>query len=182
MIPDELRDKHALAIGKIAVAWNEYHELLGELFAGMFTRSHWETSLSLWHCLDSDRTQRRLLRAAGETYLRSNKRAQEELRWLLNKTDTILAQQRNVGVHAPLMSLWEIDGSHKISSPYFDGQPQSQTNSGQDILQEYAHYERQIRKMYGFALGLKVKVGFHGKDRTAAWPERPRITGSSLPT
>jgi hypothetical protein len=179
MIPDELRDKHALAIGKIAIAWNEYHELLGELFAGMFTRSHWETSLSLWHCLDSDRTQRKLLRAATETYLHWNKRGQEELRWLLNKTDTILAQQRNVGVHAPLMSLWEIDGSHKILPLAMMGNRNAKQIEGKDILQEYAHYERQIRKMYGFALGLKVKVGFHGRDPDASWPKRPQISGSA---
>src|SRR5262249_25924983 len=102
MYPDELRDKHALAIGKIAIAWNEYHEILGELFANLFTLSHYEETLAIWQCLDSDRTQRKLLRAAAETFLRKRSRLDktglEELTWLLNKTDTILAQQRNIGV------------------------------------------------------------------------------------
>ena len=29
----ESRDAHALAIGKIAIAWNEYHEALSEIYA-----------------------------------------------------------------------------------------------------------------------------------------------------
>jgi hypothetical protein len=84
MIADDTRDAHALAIGKIAMAWNEYHELLGGLFSGLFTKSHYTTTLAIWHCLDNDRTQRRLLRAAAETYLgqRLDKRGLEELLWL----------------------------------------------------------------------------------------------------
>jgi hypothetical protein len=85
MTKDEVKDAHALAIGKIAMAWNEYHELLGNLFASLFTKSHYTTILAIWHCLDNDRTQRRLLRAAAETYLHFDKNGLEELLWLLNK-------------------------------------------------------------------------------------------------
>jgi hypothetical protein len=51
------------------MAWNEYHELFGKIFAHLFTKSHFETSLAIWHALDNDRTQRKLLRAAAETHL-----------------------------------------------------------------------------------------------------------------
>jgi hypothetical protein len=69
MTPGELKDAHTLAIGKTVMAWNEYHELFGKIFAHLFTKSHFETSLAIWHALDNDRTQRKLLRAAAETHL-----------------------------------------------------------------------------------------------------------------
>jgi hypothetical protein len=178
MTTQDNRDAHALAIGKIAVAWNEYHELLGELFAGLFTHSHYETTLAIWQCLDSDRTQRKLLRAAARHRLGriTDKTGLEELTWLLNKTDTILAQQRNVGVHAPLMFLWEMDGSHKILPLLTTGNRNAKHIEGQDILREYAHYERQIRKMIGFAMALSKKIGYHKRDH-GPWPERPTLSG-----
>jgi hypothetical protein len=79
MTASDLKDAHALAIGKIVMAWNEYHEIFGEIFAGLFTKSHAETSLAIWNCLDSDRTQRKLLRAAADIHLHWNKKGLEEL-------------------------------------------------------------------------------------------------------
>jgi len=71
---DKTRDDYALAIGKIALVWNAYHEVLGQIFCSIFTKSHGQTSLAIWHCLDSERTQRRLLRVAAETHLHWNKK------------------------------------------------------------------------------------------------------------
>lgn len=66
-------EPHALAIGRIALAWNELHEVLGQIFAQLFTKSHGDTSMSIWNALDSDRTQRKLLRAAATVVLSHNK-------------------------------------------------------------------------------------------------------------
>lgn len=174
----ENRDAYALAIGKIAMAWNEYHELLGQLFSELFTRSHGETALNIWHCLDSDRTQRKLLRSAAETYLAWNKKGLEELKWLLNKTDTLLSAQRNVGVHAPLNALFEQNGIGLLLPVPGPGNRNAKQLDGKDVLKEYAHYEQQLRKMYDFAYALRFKLtaGRHTDD---SWPERPRITGTS---
>jgi hypothetical protein len=178
MTMHDTRDAHALAIGKIAIAWNEYHELLGKLFAGLFTLSHYETTLAIWQCFDSDRTQRKLLRAAAQQRLEglTDKTAFEELTWLLNKTDTILAQQRNVGVHAPLMALWEMDGSHKILPHLTTGNRNAKHIEGRNILREYTHYERQIREMITFADALSKKIGYHKRD-SGPWPDRPSLSG-----
>ncbi|MBR0714784.1 hypothetical protein [Bradyrhizobium liaoningense] len=175
MTNGEARDAHALAIGKIAMAWNEYHELLGNLFASLFTKSHFTTTLAIWHCLDNDRTQRRLLRAAAETYLHHDKKGLEELLWLLNKTDTLLAQQRNVGIHAPLNALFEIDGKHKLLSVPGPGNRNAKHLDGRDVLAEYAHYEQQIKKMREFAFALRFKLTV-GKHTDAPWPTRPKLS------
>jgi hypothetical protein len=175
MTPSELKDAHALAIGKIVMAWNEYHEIFGEIFAGLFTKSHWETSLAIWHCLDSDRTQRKLLRAAAETHLRWNEKGLEELFWLLNKTDSLIAHQRNLGVHAPLMSITELDGTHKVQPLAMLGNRNAKQMVGKDILREYAHYEQQIKEMSSFAYALRFKLAL-GKHTDDPWPERPRLS------
>jgi hypothetical protein len=47
MTASDLKDNHALAIGKIVMAWNEYHEIFGEIFADLFTKSHQQTSLAI---------------------------------------------------------------------------------------------------------------------------------------
>jgi len=177
MTTEETRDAHALAIGKIAMAWNEFHELLGSLFANLFTKSHYLTTLAIWHCLDSDRTQRKLLRAAAETYLgqRIDKKGLEELLWLLNKTDTLLSQQRNLRIHAPLNALFEADGGHKLLPVPGPGNRNAKQLDGRDVLKEYSHYEEQIKKMKDFAFGLRFKLTVAGSSDDP-WPERPRIT------
>ncbi|MET4151715.1 hypothetical protein BjapCC829_24735 [Bradyrhizobium barranii] len=173
----ENKDAHALAIGKIAMGWNEFHETLGELFARLFTKSHHATALAIWHCLDSDRTQRRLLRAMAETQLQWNKRGLEELIWLLNQTDQMLSQQRNVGIHAPLMSFTEADGTHKMLPLSHFGNRNAAQIEGRDILLEYGHYEKQIRQIGGFAFALTFKLTM-GKDNTDdTWPQRPKLSG-----
>ncbi|MCK1639112.1 hypothetical protein IVA95_16245 [Bradyrhizobium sp. 157] len=171
------RDAHALAVGKIALAWNEFHETLGELFARLFVKHHHATALAIWHCLDSDRTQRRLLRAMAETQLQWNKKGLEELIWLLNQTDRILSEQRNVGVHAPLMSFTETDGTHKMLPLSMYGNRNAAKIEGRDILSEYAHYEKQIRQMgtFAFALSFKLTDAKHNPDDD--WPPRPKLTG-----
>jgi hypothetical protein len=125
--------------------------------------------------LDSDRTQRKLLRAAAETYLHWNNKGLEELLWLLNKTDSVLSQQRNVGVHAPLVTQMEMDGSHKILPFVVWGNRNAKRIEGHDILREYAHYEQQIRKMYDFAFALHFKLTL-GKYTDDPFPERPKLS------
>lgn len=178
---NDTRDVHALAIGKIALAWNEYHELLGELFASLFTKSHYSTALAIWHCLDSDRTQRKLLRSASSEHLAWNKKGLEELVWLLNKTDTVLSQQRNVGIHAPLGALIESDGTRKMFPLTELGNRNAKQIFGQDVLREYAHYETQIRRMMSFAFGIKFKLTL-GKHTDDPWPERPRLSSRANPS
>ncbi len=175
MIDNDTKEAHALAIGKIAMAWNEYHELLGNLFASLFTKSHYTTTLAIWHCLDNDRTQRKLLHAAAETYLHFNKRGLEELLWLLNKTDTLLSQQRNIGIHAPLNALMEIDGTQTLLPVPGPGNRNAKQLDGLNVLKEYAHYEQQIKKMKDFAFGIRFKLTL-GKGTDDPWPDRPKFS------
>ncbi len=171
------RDVYALAIGRIAIAWNEYHEQLGYLFARFFTKSHYNTALAIWHCLDSDRTQRRLLRSAAATHLSWNTKGLEELNWLLNKTDHVIAMQRNVGIHAPLSALFDVDGTEKLLPVPGPGNRNAKQLDGKEVLAEYAHYELQIRRISEFASALRFKL-VEGRYSKGPWPTRPKISSS----
>jgi hypothetical protein len=150
-----------------------------DLFASLFTKSHYTTTLAIWHCLDSDRTQRKLLRAVAETYLGRlvPKTPLEDLTWLLNKTDNLLSQQRNVGIHAPLNALFEKEGRHKLLPVPVPGPGNRNAKhlDGRDVLKEYAHYEEQIKKMKDFAFALRFKLTV-GRPSDDPWPVRPKLS------
>jgi hypothetical protein len=57
----DLKDAHALAIGKIVMAWNEYHEMLGETYGEICGRANWQASLIEWQSIKSDHQQRQKL-------------------------------------------------------------------------------------------------------------------------
>ena len=55
----EVRDQHALAIGRIAMAWNELHEVLAEIFGYLFNENDYGLALTAWHSLASDAAVKR---------------------------------------------------------------------------------------------------------------------------
>jgi hypothetical protein len=69
-----LHDAHALAIGRLVVAWNGYQENLGELYATLFSRRDWALAMASWHALENDRAQRAMLLATATAKLASPKR------------------------------------------------------------------------------------------------------------
>jgi hypothetical protein len=66
---EKLTSDHERAIGKIVVAWIDYQEVLGQLFAKLFGRKQWALALSAWHTVESDRSQHALLNPPAEDHL-----------------------------------------------------------------------------------------------------------------
>ncbi|NOJ43032.1 hypothetical protein [Bradyrhizobium australiense] len=167
---------HERAIGKIVIAWNQYQETLGTLFANLFSHSDWPLALSAWHALDSDRSQRKMLVAAARAKLKPNNPLLTEFEWLINNSDKI-ADQRNIGIHMPLMRASERDGSTRVLPHAIFGNPKAARMNGRDLLKEYAHFERQIRKMFSYAVALDFALTPEHKRRDkASLPERPKLT------
>ena len=96
----ENKDAVALAIGKIVMAWNEFHELLAETYAEICGRDKWRQSLDEWQRIPNDRAQRMKLLEAARFNLTG--RALEETIWVVENTDALIANQRNIGVHSHL--------------------------------------------------------------------------------
>jgi hypothetical protein len=95
---------------------------------------------------------------------------------MVDMTDQMIADQRNTGIHMPLMSYTDHDGVHQILPLAMFGNRRAAKMAGRDLLKEYAHYEAQIRKMNGFATALDFKLSPRRKRR-AQWPTRPELSG-----
>lgn len=166
-----ITDDHALAIGRIAIAWNELQESLAELFAGLFGKRRWRYALTAWQALTNDRAQREMLRAVAEARFGADNRAYQEVGWLVDQAHQHLSDGRNTGIHMPLMVLRDLDGIVSVLPLALFGNARAKRMMGKDLLSEYAAYGEDIRKMFTFATGLRFRISV-GRG---AWPQRPQI-------
>jgi hypothetical protein len=174
---------HALAIGQIALAWNELHEVLCAFFASMTaTIDEWKIEAA-WQSLPSDRAKRGMLKAvfnnlSGEDR-RRNPRAQEDMKWLLNQLDRA-EEDRNNAVHAPLIMfttpIWESLGKRiGVVQPDDVRENKRAVNlSNKNLLDEYRNVRDEIIILRCFAEAIEDAWCWSGKQ-TRTWPDRPRL-------
>jgi hypothetical protein len=173
---DNLWDQHALAIGKIAMAWNSLQETLAEMFGNLFDRPMYQLALAAWHSLTSDVAQQEMLRAVALAKFGADSKAYSEINWLLEKLKQHVSHQRNFGIHTPFMILHKLDKSAHVLPHTITGNRKAAAlmTSGKDALNEFIEYEREIRKLFSFAHGVlfnisPVRIG------PESWPERPQL-------
>jgi hypothetical protein len=99
---------HALAIGQLALAWNDLHEQMGMIFL-ILIKADIHSGGPIWNSHNFDRPKRMLLRAAVENVPLTPKLARlpklmEEVLWIINRADS-LEDTRNDAIHAPLVVL-----------------------------------------------------------------------------
>lgn len=179
---ERITSAHERAIGKIVIAWNEYQAMLAQLFGKLFGRTGWSLALAAWHALDNDRAQRNMLRVVARAKLKPNNPLLAEIEWLINASNHI-ADQRNIGIHMPLMRYTDLDGNFQVLPLAMFGDQKAAKMTGRDLLKEYAHYEHQIRKMllYAVAIDFALTPKKH-RQGSAALPERPKLTPFSPPS
>jgi len=133
-----LWDKHATAVGKIAMAWNAFQEALVEIFLCLFERADWNVAVASWHALTSDACQQEMLRAAARVRYGAESTAYREINWMLEQTKQQLSHQRNFGIHTPFMILHEKDSSVHVLPHSFTGNRRAEALllSGKDVLEE----------------------------------------------
>src|SRR6185312_15033919 len=97
---------YALAIGQMALAWNELHEALGVLFAKSLVVGQ-ERNLqvaAIWGAVTSDRQKRLLLGASinhiGEEEHRKFPRLASDVLYLLERANSLEDRRNNV-IHSP---------------------------------------------------------------------------------
>ena len=82
--------------------WNHLHEKLGELFAVVIDAER-VVALAIWYSTESDRAQRKMLKAAvnaNPARWKAFPKATDDLKWLLDRTEEV-AEHRNNAVHPP---------------------------------------------------------------------------------
>jgi hypothetical protein len=170
----EERDAIALAIGKIVMAWNEFHETLAGIYAEICGRDKWQETLKAWHSIPNDRRQRMKLLEAAKAKLTG--RSLEEIIWLVETTDTFIANQRNIGVHMPLMSFTDQTGVHQMLPDTLFGNRRAMSMLGRDdLLGQYEHFRSQIAKMSSCATSIAYNIS-PVRQGAESWHERPTLT------
>jgi hypothetical protein len=172
----ELWDKHALAIGKIALAWNTLHEALAEIYANLFDRSDWNLAIASWHSLTSDASQQEMLRSAAKTKFGVDSKAYTEINWLLEQIKQVLSHQRNFGIHTPFLILHRQNQTTEVLPNAITGNRRAAALAAgaKDALQEFSEYEKQIRMMFSFAIGLNYNIS-PLRMGAESWPTRPQL-------
>lgn len=115
--------------------------------------------------------------AAARAKLKPENPLLAEIKWLIDNSDKIADQRDNIGIHMPLMKYTEVDGTFHILPLALFGNPKAIKMTGRDLVKEYAHYERQIRRMLSYATALGfVLTPKHRHRGCAALPKRPKLT------
>lgn len=159
------------AVGRVAHAWNQLQEALGQTLAEVVGSNH-KVILAIWYSSKSDRSQHDMLRAAikesgDDRWVRTRETARDDLLWLVNKASE-LAHKRNEAIHAPIGMI--VDGdSLTIIPSYFFGHPLAEGLRNKDILQELDWCERWATSLQNFA--DECRAGLRHAKRP--WPIRP---------
>jgi hypothetical protein len=177
-IGQTLWDEHALACGRIALAWNALQETLAELYADLFERSNWKLAIASWHSLVSDAAQQEMLRSVAKEKYGKDSRAYTEINWMLERTKQHSSHQRNFGVHTPFMILRKLDQTTHVLPHAHAGNRRAAALSDKDVLKEFATFEQELRKLTSFAMGLTFVLS-PVRSGPESWPERPQLRSAA---
>lgn len=116
---------YSIALGQLALAWNDLHEHLGFVFCSMmgdFSAVDITAvrSLEIWHSCYQDRAAREMLRACADVedddFDKRFGDVRREILWLLRKVESV-EEVRNNAIHSPLMSTIEEASLNAIKWP-----------------------------------------------------------------
>jgi hypothetical protein len=127
----------------------------------------------------NDGAQRELLRAVAAVKLAPDSKAYVELNWVLEQIKQQIANQRNTGVHMPLMIFSDMSKEDSAPVPQIlplalFGNRKANAMLGKDLLKEFAHYEQQIRKLGGYLFAISFNIS-PVRTQPESWPERPKL-------
>jgi hypothetical protein len=92
---------YAIALGQLALAWNDLHLALAMLFCTVMGGGFVNQFLDIWNTLKSDRSQREILLAAAKlTFVNGggSQKLAEEIEWICKRADA-LEDSRNDALH-----------------------------------------------------------------------------------
>jgi hypothetical protein len=162
-------EQHAAGLGWAVIAWCQLCEELGLLFAEV--SGNGTVALAAWHQVQSDRTQRAMLRAAVESSLDEKPNVRKYLLWALGQIQS-MEDGRNNAVHAPVELVLDTAG---ISFVPMDatGNPRSEKLKDKDLAVEFRRYQRNADVLCSFIRTLRT-LARPGVDASQL-PPRPQL-------
>jgi hypothetical protein len=80
-----LTERHARQVGHLVIAWNRLQSSLFHLFSQLVAPTNHELAHGIWHCIQSDKTQREMLVAAAKAALGKDPKMREHVEWIAKK-------------------------------------------------------------------------------------------------
>jgi hypothetical protein len=172
---------YSVELGYLAIAWNQLHINLMALFTLLMGAKREAHAKAVWFSLESDFSQRKLLRSLidteGKIFLPGDgtlsETQAEDILWLLNQIDNGLRHKRNNAIHAPLMVTQGVyDDAVKIwGELHFDPQnPRAKPLQNKNLIQEYKDYTVVAEALATYAIQIWLALKFPGQT---PWPKRP---------
>lgn len=175
---------YATAIGQVALAWNDLHEVLSELFCTLYGGSWIAKPLAIWHSAKFDRPKRDMLRGMLVHWTNEEKqrrpKAQADITWLLDRA-TELEEARNNAVHSPLLliaggGIVEAARARGLQVPdvishTLYNNPRALRMALKDLLFEFRWCRAAVLVLRDYASRLDHALTHDG----APWPGRPKL-------
>jgi len=180
------------AIGEFALAWNDFHEALGDLFihavGGEAPRAGASMQLTgIWGVITSDRQKRDILEAAinriGRKRHEAAPKIAAEVIWLIERGASLEDRRNNV-IHSPLsevinafaamfqgIKLGEVMPGVRHHNVRAQKLSASLKKGGRKLLQEIRFYRDHATALAVYARALDKAW----ETRRRAWPERPEL-------
>lgn len=169
----------ALALGQLALAWNDLHELLSLVFCSIMGGGYVGHFLAIWHALKVDRAQRDILLGATRSRVAPIYQSQtidwrrniiNDIEWLCGKADK-LEDARNDALHSPFWATKENDGKTTVIAVTGLGHVRARKFQGKDVLSELRWCRDATTVLRNFAMEIEHAL----KDYKRPWPDRPKL-------
>lgn len=160
---------YATAIGEMALAWNDLHETLKELFWAALGIDNGVITYAVWYSSKSDRAQRDMLRGLATTPAignRLSKAIKPEVLWVLGRADA-LEDLRNDVFHSPFFT----SESGAVTPNWSSGHQRAKKLYDKDLLKEFDWFYRSTLVLRDYAWEIDRVV----RDKQRSLPERPRL-------
>jgi len=169
---------YALALGEIALAWNDLHVSLSFVFCSILGVGNFNIGpfQAIWQKITNDRMQRNVLVAVAKEaeFALSSREQFEDIKWLCDQA-TNLEDFRNDALHSPL---WGI-GPKNIAPVTGLGHPRATKLYGKDLLAEFRLCRESITTLRNYAMQIDECL----QTRHGGWPKRPKMPRRpSVPT
>ena len=171
---------YSVAIGELALAWNDLHVSLSLLFCSLLGGGNIGPLMAIWQNISNDRMQRNVLSSlAGEVFndvtpfitgkngrTYSDKRY-EEIKWICDEA-TKIEDFRNNAIHSPLWGANRIGGRYIVPLTGF-GHTRANKLPENDLLLALRANRDKITALRNYATEIDQFLSNGG-----TWPRRPK--------
>lgn len=166
---------HAIALGQLALAWNELHESMALLFCTIMGGGYSNQFLAVWHVLKADRAQRDILVVAAKEInghtIAINKKLADDVKWLCGQADR-LEDTRNDALHSPLFGSGRKRAERTVTPITGLGHIRAQKLADtKNVLKHFEWCRDSAMALTEYCRDLDRAFA----ERKNTWPDRPKL-------